>query len=78
MRGRPQKSTSSGGRARMERWYEREAGWDEINKGKDSPVMVQDKGVDIQASGERDNKRGSRRRSRSRCCKRDPKSTRKE
>jgi hypothetical protein len=30
-------------RAWLERWYEREAGWDEINEGKDSPVMVQDK-----------------------------------
>jgi hypothetical protein len=40
----------------MERWYKWKAGWDEINKGKDSPVMVQDKGVDVQASGEQDNK----------------------
>jgi hypothetical protein len=30
-------------RVRMERWHEREAEWDEINKGKDSPSRVQDK-----------------------------------
>jgi hypothetical protein len=30
-------------RVRRERRHEREAGWDKIKKGKDSPVMVQDK-----------------------------------
>jgi hypothetical protein len=62
----------------MERWHERGPGWDEINKGKDSLVMVQDQdGVSTSKPAGKETtsgwRRGSRRRSRSHCCKRDPK-----
>jgi hypothetical protein len=67
----------------MERWHEREAGWDEINKGKDSAGMVQDKdGVSPSRSAGNDARsgwrRGIRRTSSSRCRKSDPKGTREE
>lgn len=65
----------------MEKRHEREAGWNEINKGKDSPGMVQDKdGVSPFRPAGNDPRsgwrRGTCRASGSRCRKRNPKGAR--
>jgi hypothetical protein len=71
--GEKRKSASSAESVRMERWHEREAGWDEINKGKDSPGRVQDKdGVSPSRPAGNDRRSGIRRASGSGCRKRDP------